>query len=252
MDDDGPIQGCDVFDLLRHFPSARPEPAAFAAALAPLRPRLYSISSSPKANPGQVHLTVGRVAWEHDGRGRKGVCSTFFADRLREGAAVPVFVQRSHGFTVPADPAAPMIMVGPGTGIAPFRAFLQERAATAATGRNWLFFGDQREAADFLYRDELAGYVASGLLTNLTTAFSRDGSAKVYVQHRMKEHAAELWRWLEAGASLFVCGDAKRMAADVDRALREVVASEGGMSAEAAGEYVARLSAAGRYGRDVY
>lgn len=252
IEDDGPINGCDVLDLLRLFPTARPKPAAFAAALAPLRPRLYSISSSLKAHPRQVHLTVGRVAWDHNGRTRKGVCSTLFSDRLRGGGAVPIFVQKSHGFTVPADPETPMVMIGPGTGIAPFRAFLEERAATGAAGRNWLFFGDRHEATDFLYREELEAWRRSGLLTRLDLAFSRDSGAKVYVQDRMREHAAEFWRWLEEGASVFVCGDAKRMAADVDRALHEVVASQGRISPEAVKGYVAKLTAAGRYKRDVY
>ncbi len=252
IDDDGPINGCDVLDLLRLFPTARPVPSAFAAALSLLRPRLYSISSSLKAHPGQVHLTVGRVEWEHNGRTRKGVCSTLFADRLADGGTVPVFVQKSHGFTVPADPAAPMIMVGPGTGIAPFRAFLEERAATGAPGKNWLYFGDRHASSDFLYQEQLESYQASGLLTRLDLAFSRDGDGKVYVQDRMRQQAGELWAWLEAGASVFVCGDAKRMAADVDRALHEVVAGQGRLSPDEAKGYVAKLTAAGRYKRDVY
>ena len=252
VDDDGLIHGCDVLDLLRLFPTANIRPAGLAAALSPLRPRLYSISSSLKAHPGQVHLTVGRVAWEHNGRTRKGVTSTLFADRLADAHPVRVFVQKSHGFTVPADPAAGMIMIGPGTGIAPFRAFMEERAATGATGPNWLFFGDQHAATDFLYREQLEGYVAANLLTRLETAFSRDGNDKVYVQHRMTQQAAELWRWLEAGAYLYVCGDAKRMAADVDAALHGVVQSQGGLSEQDAKAYVKALVAAGRYARDVY
>jgi len=252
IDDDGPINGCDVLDLLRLFPTARPKPAAFAAALSSLRPRLYSISSSIKAHPRQVHLTVGRVEWEHNGRTRKGVCSTLFADRLEAGGTAAVFVQKSHGFTVPADPNAPMIMIGPGTGVAPFRAFLEERAATGAKGKNWLFFGDRHAATDFLYQEELEGYQASGLLTRLDLAFSRDGDGKVYVQDRMRQSGTELWKWLEEGGSVFVCGDAKRMAADVDRALHEVAASQGGLSEDGAKEYVAKLAAVGRYRRDVY
>lgn len=252
IDDDAPLNGCDVLDVLRRFPTARPTPAAFVASLSPLQPRLYSISSSPKAHPGQVHLTVGRVAWQHNHRDRKGVCSTLFADRLETGSTVPVFVQKSHGFTVPADSSAPMIMIGPGTGIAPFRAFLAERAATRATGRNWLFFGDRHEASDFLYRDELEAWRQSNLLTRLDLAFSRDGDAKVYVQDRMRDHAAELWQWLQDGASVFVCGDAKRMAVDVDRTLHAIVAEQGNSSPDAAKEYIAHLTSTGRYRRDVY
>lgn len=252
IDDDGPLNGCDVLDVLRLFPTARPSPAAFVDALSPMQPRLYSISSSIQAHPRQVHLTVGRVVWQHNGRTRKGVCSTQFADRLDKNTTVPVFVQKSHGFTVPTDPQTPMIMVGPGTGIAPFRAFLEERAATGATGKNWLFFGDRHAASDFLYREELEAWRRSGLLNRLDVAFSRDGDAKVYVQDRMREHAFELWQWLQEGAAFFVCGDAKRMAVDVDRVLHEVVAEQGGYSLEAAKEYVAHLASTGRYRRDVY
>ncbi|MBA3313115.1 MAG: sulfite reductase subunit alpha [Planctomycetota bacterium] len=252
IDDDGPLNGCDVLDVLRLFPTAKPAPSALVATLSPLRPRLYSISSSPLAHPGQVHLTVGRVAWDHNGRTRKGVASTMFADRLIEGHKVGVFVQKSHGFTVPSDPATPMIMIGPGTGIAPFRAFLEEREASGATGRNWLFFGDRHEATDFLYRDQLEGWKATGLLTRMDLAFSRDGDGKVYVQDRMLQNGEELWRWLEDGASVFVCGDAKRMAIDVDRTLRGIVAEHGGRSLEAAKEYVDALAKSGHYLRDVY
>ena len=252
VDDDGPLSGCDLLDVLRLFASARPAPAAIAAVLSPLRPRLYSISSSLAANPGQVHLTIGRVAWEHNGRVRKGVASTLFADRLAAGQRVRIFVQTSHGFRLPADAASPVIMVGPGTGIAPFRAFLQERAAVAATGRNWLFFGDRNAATDFLYRDELEAMQQAGRLSRLETAFSRDGDRKVYVQDRMRDAAGELWQWLQEGASFYVCGDAKRMALDVDRTLHEIVADQGGYSPAAAKEYVEHLSKTGRYQRDVY
>jgi sulfite reductase (NADPH) flavoprotein alpha-component len=252
IDDDAPIAGCDVLDVLKRFPTARPAPAAFAAALSPLRPRLYSISSSPRRYAGQVHLTVRRVSYEHNGRARKGVASTMLADRVVPGAPLRVFVQKSHGFTLPSDPATPVIMVGPGTGVAPFRAFLHERDATGAPGKNWLFFGDQRGATDFLYESELTDLLERGVLTRLDTAFSRDQDAKVYVQHRMLERGAELFAWLEDGAHLYVCGDAKRMAADVDRALREVIARHGARSPEAASAYVADLTRAGRYKKDVY
>jgi sulfite reductase (NADPH) flavoprotein alpha-component len=246
------VDGCDVLDVLRLFPTVKPNPAAFVAVLSPLRPRLYSISSSQTAHPHAVHLSVGRVSWEHNGRTRKGVASTMFADRIAPGQKVAIFVQKSHGFTVPSDDAAPMIMVGPGTGIAPFRAFLQEREARGATGANWLFFGDRSERSDFLYRDQLEAWRSSGHLTRLDLAFSRDSDAKVYVQDHMRQHGKELWEWLERGASFFVCGDAKRMAVDVDRALRDIVAEHGGMTLEAAGKYVEQLWKSGRYRRDVY
>jgi sulfite reductase (NADPH) flavoprotein alpha-component len=250
---DGCAEGDEVLDLLRQFPSARPEPHEFVTALNPLQPRLYSISSSLKAHPDQVHLTVGVVRYVN-GRSRqcKGVCSTFFAERVRPGQKVRVFMHPSHGFSVPADGDTPIIMVGPGTGIAPFRAFLEERKATGAKGGNWLLFGDQQRAYDFLYEDELTAYQRDGLLTRLDTAFSRDQKEKVYVQTRMLEHAAEVWKWLQGGAYFYVCGDAKRMATDVDNALREIVAEQGGMSPEAAKAYVADLTKAKRYQRDVY
>ena len=251
VDDPDVIEGWDVLDLLRNTPSARPAAAEFVAALAALQPRLYSISSSPKAHPGRVHLTVGRVEWEAGPRRRKGVASTMFADRLRVGDPVRVFVQPSHGFTVPADPAAPAIMIGPGTGIAPFRAFLQERGATKSPGRNWLFFGDQRSTTDFLYEEELNRHRDEGVLHRLDTAFSRDQEAKVYVQNRMLEAGDELFRWLTEGASLYVCGDAKRMAADVDRALHQVIAERAG-GEDAAKRFVQDLKQANRYCRDVY
>ncbi len=252
IDDDGPLNGCDVLDALRLFPTSKPDPATFVAALSRLRPRLYSISSSQAAHPNEVHLTVGRVSWEHNGRTRRGVASTMFADRLAPGQKVAIFVQKSHGFTVPSDPMAPMIMIGPGTGIAPFRAFLEERETQGATGPNWLFFGDRRETSDFLYREQLETWKTAGLLTRLDLAFSRDGDAKCYVQDRMRQSGDELWRWLERGGSFFVCGDAKRMAADVDKALRDIVCEHGMMSPEAAHAFVDELSRAGRYRRDVY
>jgi len=252
VEDDSPITGFDVLDLLRLFPSARPSPSAFVAALSELKPRLYSISSSPQRHRGQVHLTVRRVAYEHNGRGRKGVASTMLADRVDSGSAVRVFVQSSHGFSLPADPNAAMIMIGPGTGIAPFRAFLHERDVTGAPGKNWLFFGDQRSEFDFLYEDELADFQRRGVLTRLDTAFSRDQGRKVYVQDRILEHGEELYRWLNAGAYLYVCGDAKRMAADVDRALREVIQTHGRCSAAEAKGYVTRLTSDKRYRKDVY
>ena len=205
-----------------------------------------------KAYPEEVHLTVGVVRYTQGGRPRKGVASNFLTETLRTRHKAGVFVHTSPGFRPPADGKTPVIMVGPGTGVAPFRAFLQERVMTGAAGKNWLFFGDQRAATDFLYREELEEYKEKGVLTLLDTAFSRDQAEKVYVQHRMREHAAELWAWLEAGAHFYVCGDARRMALDVDHALHAVVAEQGGMSPEKAKEYVKALTQAKRYQRDVY
>ncbi len=241
----------DVLDALLAAPD-RPGVTKLVTNLRKLAPRLYSISSSPRAHPGRVHLTVGAVRYAAAGRARNGVCSTFLAERALALGAVGVFVHRNAAFRPPADPGRPMIMVGPGTGIAPFRAFLQERAATAATGKNWLFFGDQRAATDFLYADELNALRAAGVLTRLDLAFSRDQAEKIYVQHRMLENAAELYAWLEAGAHFYVCGDASRMAKDVDAALHEVVASAGRKSPAEAAAYVQSLRAAQRYQRDVY
>jgi sulfite reductase (NADPH) flavoprotein alpha-component len=251
-DPDGILEAWDVLDLLEQFPSARPPLAEMVAALSPLQPRLYSISSSLKAHPEEVHLTVGVVRYTKSDRVRKGVASCYLTEGLRARQKAGVFVHTSPGFRLPVSGDAPVIMIGPGTGIAPFRAFLQERAAVGAKGKNWLFFGDQRREFDFLYQDEMEDYQKSGVLTRLDTAFSRDQAEKVYVQHRMKEQAKELWSWLGEGAHVYVCGDARRMALDVDHALHAVVAEQGGMSAEAAKEYVKALSKAKRYQRDVY
>jgi sulfite reductase (NADPH) flavoprotein alpha-component len=241
----------DLLDLLDAFPSARPPIQELISALGELQPRLYSISSSPKAVQRQVHLTVDTVRFERRRRARKGVASTFLAERAQPGMIVPVAVQQSHNFRL-AKPDAPIIMIGPGTGVAPFRAFLQERRVTGARGRNWLFFGAQRRVSDFLYEEELAAFHKDGLLTKLDTAFSRDQAEKVYVQHRMRESAAELWAWLQEGAHLYVCGDAQRMAKDVDTALTFLIAKHGGMEFGAAKSYLANLGRGGRYQRDVY
>jgi sulfite reductase (NADPH) flavoprotein alpha-component len=232
--------------------AAKPQPTAFVAALKKLQPRLYSISSSPKAHPGQVHLTVGAVRYELNGIPRKGVCSTFLAERALAHGTTGVYVHSNKAFRPPSDPTVPMIMVGPGTGIAPFRAFLEERAATGATGKSWLFFGDQRASSDFLYRDELTALQSSGVLTRLDLAFSRDQPEKIYVQHKMLAAAAELYAWLEAGGYFYVCGDASRMAKDVDAALHQVVEIAGKKSPEHAAAYVQALKTAKRYQRDVY
>jgi sulfite reductase (NADPH) flavoprotein alpha-component len=248
-----PAEGFSVLDLLKRHTGPMPPADQFAAALAPLNPRLYSISSSPLAHVDQVHLTVGVVRYRNGaGTPCKGVCSTYLADRLRPGAKARVFFQPSHRFSLPESGDTPIIMIGPGTGVAPFRAFLQHRQATAARGQNWLFFGDQRRATDFLYEQELLAWHNDGLLTQLTTAFSRDQSGKVYVQHRMLEHQADLWRWLEQGAHVYVCGDAKKMAHDVDAALKQIIQQQGGKTAEQSIAYVAELGSAGRYQRDVY
>lgn len=251
--DEGVPDGFDVLDVLEVAEGSTITATEFVEQLEPLNPRLYSIASSMKAVGDQVHLTVGKVAFEREGRVRKGVASTMLADRIPIGETLRVFVQPNHGgFTVPAQTDTPMIMVGPGTGIAPFVAFLQERAAQPSPGENWLFFGDQHEAFDFLYEDELKGYVADGVLNRLDTAFSRDGDAKVYVQDRMRENAAELWKWLERGAHFYVCGDATRMASDVDRALVDIVAAEANLSDAEAKAYVKQMTADKRYVRDVY
>jgi sulfite reductase (NADPH) flavoprotein alpha-component len=215
-----------------------------------LQHRLYSISSSLKAHPGEVHLTVGIVRYELDGRPCKGVCSTFLAERADGG--VPVFIHKSPGFRLPSDTTRPVIMVGPGTGIAPFRAFLEERRATAPDSKNWLFFGDQHVGSDFLYQKELETMFSEGVLTHLDTAFSRDQSEKIYVQNRMLENAARLWEWIESGAHIYVCGDAKRMAKDVDAALLQIVREQGGLADEAAQAFINQLKSEKRYQRDVY
>ncbi|ATC62561.1 sulfite reductase subunit alpha [Nibricoccus aquaticus] len=242
-----------VIDVLHAYPDAKFTAAEFVALLKKIQPRLYSISSSPKAHPGQVHLTVGAVRYDLHGRPRKGVCSTFLADRAKPGdTRIGVFVHSNKAFRPPANPDAPMIMVGPGTGIAPFRAFLEERMASGAKGKNWLFFGDQKASTDFLYQDELTALQKSGVLTRLDTAFSRDQQEKIYVQNRMLEAAAELFAWLEAGGHFYVCGDASRMAKDVDAALHKVVELAGKKTPEQAAAYIQNLKTTKRYARDVY
>ncbi len=246
------VRGREVIDLLLTYPQARFDPVTFVTLLKKLQPRLYSISSSPAAHAGQVHLCVGVVRYESLGRQRKGVCSTFLAERVSSSQPVRVFHHANSNFRLPAAPETPMVMVGPGTGIAPFRGFLHERRAVGATGRHWLFFGDQRGATDFLFRDELEAFRKDGHLARLDTAFSRDQAGKVYVQDRMLEQAAELFAWLEAGAHFYVCGDASRMAKDVDAALHQVVRIAGGKTENQALDYVKALKASKRYQRDVY
>lgn len=239
-------------DILSEFPSAKLTPQEFVDHLRKLMPRLYSIASSPREYPNEIHLTVAVVRYEINQRPRFGVCTTFMADRTPVGSApVPVFVSHSH-FGPPEDLSKDVIMIGPGTGIAPFRAFVQDRVAAGATGRNWLFFGDQQRANDFLYEEEWSEQLVRGGLTRLDTAWSRDQDAKVYVQDKMRESAAELWTWLQAGAYLYVCGDAKRMAKDVDVALHEIIAAQGGLTPELAADYVKQMKKDKRYQRDVY
>lgn len=244
-------EGADLLELLQTFRSARPPLQELISALSVLQPRLYSISSSPKEVGDAVHLTVATVRYKLRRRPRKGIASTFLAERASPGAEVPVFIQAAHAFHLPKDNDAPMIMIGPGTGVAPFRAFLQERRALGAKGRNWLFFGDQRRASDFLYEDEITGLHRDGLLTELDLAFSRDQAERVYVQQRMRERAREVWEWLEEGAHLFVCGSVT-MGKDVDASLIAIIARQGNIGTGAAKAYLANLTREQRYLRDVY
>lgn len=247
------LWGRQLVDLLHEFP-IQCTAEEWLAVLKRIQPRLYSISSSPKRFADEIHLTVSAVRYTRYQQGkkiRKGVCSTFLADRA-EDVTVPIFVQTNKNFRVPADGSAPVIMVGPGTGIAPFRGFLQERRARGDTGKNWLFFGEQHEASDFYYRDELEAQVREGHLTRLSLAFSRDQGQKVYVQDRMREAGADIWRWLEEGAYFYVCGDASRMAKDVDNTLRDIIAQHGGFNEVDTVNYMRKLNMQKRYLRDVY
>ena len=251
-DPDGDAASLDVLATLQKFPQVRPHAEALVETLEPLQPRLYSISSSPRHQAGKLSLTVDAVRYVVGKRRRLGVASTHLAERIAVGAPVKVFVQKAQHFALPADPGKAVIMIGPGTGVAPFRAFLQERQATGASGRNWLFFGHQRQDYDFFYRDELHHLRKKGVLTRLSLAWSRDGPEKYYVQDRMREVGAELWRWLAEGAHIYVCGDAKRMARDVEAALVDIVAEHGVRSADEAVAFVQALKRAGRYQADVY
>lgn len=241
-----------LIDLLLEFPGAIEDAADLVAMLPKLTPRLYSISSSPAAHAGEIHTTVAVVRFHAHNRERGGVCSTLFADRASVSDRLPIYIQPNKKFRLPANPDAPIIMIGPGTGIAPFRGFLHERRALGASGRNWLFFGERSASTDYLYRDELEAMRADGHITRLDTAFSRDQEQKIYVQDRMLEQAKTFWSWLQDGASVYVCGDASRMAKDVHAAIQTIVAEQGGMSTEAAGEYVHSLKEQHRYHRDVY
>ena len=251
-DPDGDAATLDVLAALNKFPGLRIDPEAFIECLDVLQPRVYSISSSLKTSPGRVTLTVDAVRYEVDRRTRYGVCSTFLGGRVNPGDRLRVYVQKAHGFALPADAAKPVIMIGPGTGIAPFRAFLHERQAVKAPGRNWLFFGHQRSNHDFFYEEELTAMRAAGHLTRLTLAWSRDAKEKIYVQHRMREVGRDIWAWLNDGAHIYVCGDAQKMAKDVEAALVDIVAQHGGCSPADAKDFVAELKSKGRYQADVY
>ena len=241
-----------LIDLLEEFPGVVKSADELIALLPKLTPRLYSISSSPLAHAGEIHTTVAAVKYRTLDRDRGGVCSTLMADRVSEGEHLPIYIQQNKKFRLPQDMNTPLIMIGPGTGVAPFRAFLHERRVLGAPGRNWLFFGERSAASDYLYGDELEAMRTDGHLTRLDTAFSRDQAHKIYVQDRMKEQAATFWAWLEEGAAIYVCGDANYMAKDVDAALHSIVESQGNLSAEGAKEYVQHLKGQHRYHRDVY
>jgi len=251
-DPDGDAATLDVLAALEKLVGRPPDPEAFVEALEPLQPRLYSISSSHKASPGRVALTVDHVRYKVGDRQRLGVASSFLGCALHPGDRVTTYVQPAHGFALPTDGATPIIMVGPGTGIAPFRAFLQEREATGAKGPAWLFFGHQRQSTDFLYEDEMHDLLASGTLSKLSLAWSRDSERKIYVQDKMREEAASLWSWLADGAHFYICGDATRMAVDVEAALAAVCEQHGGMDTARAKQFLKDLRAAGRYQTDVY
>lgn len=246
------VASAQVVDVLKRFPTALTAEQLLGL-LRPLTPRLYSIASSQSEVEEEVHLTVGVVRYpQEDGTVRSGAASSYLADRLAEDGEVRVFVEHNDNFRLPPNPDTPVIMVGPGTGIAPFRAFLQEREAQGAEGNNWLFFGNPHFTQDFLYQVEWQRYVKSGLLSKISLAFSRDQAEKVYVQHRLREAGQELYQWLEAGAHFYVCGDANQMAKDVQEALLDVIAEHGHKSREEAEEYLSELRRAKRYQRDVY
>ena len=244
--------GRDWVDVIKDYPAGNLSAADFGSFMRPLAGRLYSIASSILAHPNEVHLTVGTVRYEAFGRQKKGVCSTFISDMWDEGATAGVYFHHNKNFKLPEDGSLPVIMIGPGTGIAPFSAFVEERLATGATGKNWLFFGDQHEASDFLYKSEWDAYLESGALSKLDVAFSRDQAEKIYVQDRMRENAAEIWEWISAGGFFYVCGDASRMAKDVNTALIDIAAEHGGMDEKEAAAYVKQMQKEKRYGRDVY
>jgi sulfite reductase (NADPH) flavoprotein alpha-component len=246
------LEGRDLLDLVRDFGPWDVSAQEFISILRKIPARLYSIASSLSANPDEVHLTIGAVRYDAHGRERKGVCSILCAERLQPGDTLPVYIQHNPNFKLPKNPDTPIIMVGPGTGVAPFRSFMQEREETGAKGKSWLFFGDQHFVTDFLYQTEWQKWLKDGVLTKMDVAFSRDTDEKVYVQHRMLEHSKELFEWLQEGATVYICGDEKNMAHDVHNTLIEIIEKEGGMSREKAEDYLADMQQQKRYQRDVY
>ncbi|MCE0738420.1 assimilatory sulfite reductase (NADPH) flavoprotein subunit [Bacillus sp. G16] len=246
------IEGRDLLDLIRDYGPFSVSAQEFVSILRKMPARLYSIASSLSANPDEVHLTIGAVRYDAHGRERKGVCSILCAERLQPGDTLPVYVQHNQNFKLPKDPETPIIMVGPGTGVAPFRSFMQEREETGAEGKAWMFFGDQHFVTDFLYQTEWQNWLKDGVLTKMDVAFSRDTEEKVYVQHRMLEQSAELFEWLQEGAAVYICGDEKHMAHDVHNTLLEIIEKEGNMTREEAEVYLADMQQQKRYQRDVY
>ncbi|OIS63397.1 sulfite reductase [NADPH] flavoprotein alpha-component [Bacillus subtilis] len=246
------IEGRDLLDLVRDYGPFSVSAQQFVSILRKMPARLYSIASSLSANPDEVHLTIGAVRYDAHGRERKGVCSILCAERLQPGDTLPVYVQHNQNFKLPKNPETPIIMVGPGTGVAPFRSFMQEREETGAEGKAWMFFGDQHFVTDFLYQTEWQNWLKDGVLTKMDVAFSRDTEEKVYVQHRMLEQSAELFEWLQEGAAVYICGDEKHMAHDVHNTLLEIIEKEGNMSREEAEAYLADMQQQKRYQRDVY
>ena len=243
------ITGREIIDLVVDYPASFSEPKKFLSLLRKLSPRLYSISSSPNANKDKVHITVAKVFYESHGRSRNGVCSAYLADRCNKNDIANVFLQSSNHFKLPQDISIPIIMVGPGTGIAPFRAFLQEREFVKSSGKNWLFFGNPHEGTDFLYEQELMTFKKKEILTKLSTAWSRDQENKIYVQDVMAQEGKEIWNWLNEGAYFYVCGDAKYMAKDVDNCLHKIINEHGKVDSES---YIKAMKKEKRYQRDVY
>ncbi|MDR6723845.1 sulfite reductase (NADPH) flavoprotein alpha-component [Paenibacillus amylolyticus] len=246
------MNSCDLLDIVQDYGLQGIPAGQFVAVLRKIPARLYSIASSSKSFPDEVHLTVRAVRYESRGRERYGVCSVHLAERIEAGDSLPIYIQHNPNFKLPENPDTPIIMVGPGTGVAPFRSFLGEREETGAEGKSWLFYGDQHFSTDFLYQTEWQRWLKDGVLTKMDVAFSRDTEQKVYVQHRMLEHSKELYQWLQEGASVYVCGDEKRMAHDVHSALATILEQEGGLTPEQAAEYLTRLQQEKRYQRDVY